>query len=321
MGIKERIDRVTGIPEEYRNPSGRVPAPISCKIELTGRCNFNCYFCARGLVNRKHEAMDFELFKRLLLEMRYEGVREIGLFFLGEPFMSKDLERAVDFAKRVAEFPYVFLTTNGSLATPSRVRSLMLNGLDSLKFSFNYADEEQFASIARVKAQLYHKMLDNIRQVRLVRDEVEAETGHRCGLYASCIEYDGLQGERMKEKLTEFANYFDEVYTLPLYTMGSHCFKQEKERGWKPSAGNRGRMGCLRDPLPCWSIFTEAHIVFDGHLNLCCFDTHEGEFYMADLKDSPFMDGWNSEKFMAIRRHHLAKDVRGTLCEKCIASC
>jgi hypothetical protein len=85
-------------------------------------------------------------------------------------------------------------------------------------------------------------------------------------------------------------------------------------------------MGCLRDPLPCWSIFTEAHIVWDGHLNLCCFDTNVGgsdghDFYMADLKEVPFMEGWNSKRFMAIRRAHLAKDVTGTLCEKCIVAC
>jgi hypothetical protein len=264
--------------------------------------------------------MDQELFKRLLLEMREAGVQEIGLFYLGEPFTNVKLEEEIHFAKHIANYPYVFLTTNGSLANPKRLHKCFAAGLDSLKFSFNYADVEQFKSIARVNEKSYYAMLENIMQASKVRDAVYLETGHMCRLYASYIEYDGEQGERMREKIEQFRDCFDEVYALPLYTMSSFCFKQEKERGWKPTPGNRGRMGCLRDPLPCWSLFTEAHITWDGQLNLCCFDGDE-RFFMADLKTTPFMDGWNSNKFTAMRRAHLNKNVEGTVCEKCIAAC
>ena len=149
MSIIEKIDAITGIPQEYRHPV--LPAPRSVKIELTGRCNFRCAFCARSQKLRDQKEMDRDLFERLLLEMRDAGVEEIGLFYLGESFMCKWLEEAVHFAKHTAGFPYVFLTTNGSLCTPERVDRCMANGLDSLKFSLNYADESQFVEIAQVK--------------------------------------------------------------------------------------------------------------------------------------------------------------------------
>jgi len=40
---------------------------------------------------------------------------------------------------------------------------------------------------------------------------------------------------------------------------------------------------------------------------------------MADLGKQSFMDAWNSPAFVNLREAHLRKDVRGTVCEKCLA--
>lgn len=313
MGITERIDAITGIPPEYRGSV--LPAPRSVKIELTGRCNFACSFCARSDMLRMQADMDRAFFKRVLMEMRAAGVEELGLFYLGESFMVPWLEEAIGFAKQECGYAYVFLTTNGSLATPDRLRGCFRNGLDSLKFSLNYADERQFTSIARVKKSLYYKMLDNIQNAHAIREEVKASHGHRCGLYASYIAYDGQQGERMAAVAEELRPYLDEIYALPLYNQATLV---EGREAWDYTAGNRGRLDALRDPLPCWSVFTEGHITWDGKLSACCFD-HDGRFHMGDLTTTSFMDAWNSEAYRQLRAAHLARDVTGTPCEKCVA--
>lgn len=313
MGIAQRIDAVTHIPLEYRNE--KLPAPKSVKIELTARCNFKCTFCARSDKLREMKEMDFGLFKRLLTEMRADGVEEIGLFYLGESFMSKRLEEAVSFAKE-AGFPYIFLTTNGSLATPDRVESLFRNGLDSLKFSLNYADKDQFEDIARVKGKLFETMLTNMKAAKAVRDAVEEETGHRCGLYASYIEYDGDQGERMKSMARQMSHYVDEMYALPLYSQAGFVTEREIKAGMKPQGGNRGRLDNLAEGLPCWAMFTEGHVSWDGKLTGCCF-SHTPAFDFGDLVETPFMDAWNSDIAKGFRKAHLAKDVSGTACEGC----
>ena len=316
MNITSRIDAITNIPEGYRTPTP--PCPRSVKIELTGRCNFACAFCARSEKLRDQHDMDQTLFERLLLEMREAGVEEIGLFYLGESFLVPWLAEAVRFAKHEAGFPYVFLTTNGSLSTPTRVRQCIENGLDSLKFSLNYADIEQFTEIARVKAALYDKMVANIKAARAVRDEIWHETDHRCGLYGSYIEYDGEQGQRMDAALLELKPYLDETYALPLYSQADLVGASEKERGWQVTAGNRGRSRALRDPLPCWALFTEGHITWDGKLSGCCFD-HDGRFHMGDLTKQSFMEAWSSPNFQALRAANLKRDVSGTVCESCVA--
>jgi radical SAM protein with 4Fe4S-binding SPASM domain len=70
--------------------------------------------------------------------------------------------------------------------------------------------------------------------------------------------------------------------------------------------------------LPCWSIFTEGHVTWDGKLSACCFD-HDGRFHMGDLTKQSFMEAWNSATFTALHEAHLRRDLTGTVCESCVA--
>ncbi|HUG78280.1 MAG TPA: radical SAM protein [Burkholderiales bacterium] len=311
--ITERIDRITLLEGDYRSPTP--PVPRSVKIELTARCDFQCFFCASSMRLRDKADIDPALFRRLLNEMRGLGVEEIGLFYLGESFLCRWLPEAIAYAKRECGYPYVFLTTNGRMATPERVRECIEAGLDSLKFSFNFADAEQFMQVTNVRAIDFYRVEDNLRAARQVRDEIAQAGGHFCGLYASSIRYDDAQLEKMQTAVQRIAPYVDEHYWLPLYGQAGLT---SGARGTVPTAGNQGRIGALRKPLPCWSLFTEGHITWDGRLSACCFD-HDGRFDMGDLGCETFLEAWHSGRFQRLRRANLAEDVRGTACEKCIA--
>ena len=110
----------------------------------------------------------------------------------------------------------------------------------------------------------------------------------------------------------------DQVYSLPLYSQADLVSVAGNKRGWAIKGGNPGRFGNMREPVPCWSLFTEARVTHDGHLSACCFD-HDGRFHMGDLNEIPFMDAWTSEKFQNLRRAHLSGDVRETVCKACVS--
>lgn len=307
--ITERIDQVTKIPPSHLFEI--CPPPRSVKIELTANCNYRCSFCVKS-IRPDTGTMDRAFFSRIIREMLVAGVEELGLFYIGESFTCKWLPEAIAEAKSIG-FPYLFLTTNGSMATPERVEACMAAGLDSLKFSINFADVDQFKTVARVKPSLYAMALEHLKSARRIRDA----GGYKCGIYASSIAFDGEQGEKMRALIAEHVQpYVDEFYWLPLFDMGG----ASRASGKEPTAGNPGRLGAMRDPLPCWAVATEGHITKDGLLAACCFGTGmDGGLIMADLNEVGFMDGWNSDKFQKLRRAHLAKDVRGTACEECIA--
>lgn len=311
--ITARIDRITQLTSEYRSPTP--PVPKSVKIELTARCDFQCFFCASAMRLRKKSDMSRDFYTRIVREMRGLGVEELGVFYLGESFICDWLPEAIRYAKHECGYPYVFLTTNGRLATPDRVRECMLAGLDSLKFSFNFSGPQQFQDVTRVKADEYYTVINNLKDACWIRDYVEVTTGHRCGLYASSILYDGEQRDRMKEAVAEILPYVDEHYWLPLYGYSGLSACAESAR---PAAGTPDRDGVLSKPLPCWSLFTQGHITYDGRLSACCFD-HASRFDMGDLNEMSFLNAWHGRGFQALRTAHLKGEVTGTACEKCIA--
>lgn len=313
--ITERIDQVTKIPAGYLKAAP--PAPRSVKIEISPRCNYRCGFCAlRTREVQPKWDMDFELFKRITREMRDAGVDEVGVFYLGESFMNpRLLVDCIGWLKGTLGMPYVFLTSNGSMSFPEAVHACMAAGLDSLKWSVNAADQAQFEEVMGVSGKLFHRALGNIEAAWTVREQ----GGHRTGLYASSIRYDGAQQVKMEALLAARVRPFvDQHYWLPLYSMGAFATHREEELGYRPTAGNQGRIGALREPLPCWSAFTEGHVTAEGKLSACCFDA-TANWTMGDLTKIPFMEAWNSPGFVALRAAHLKKDVRGTVCESCVA--
>ena len=313
--ITDRIDAVTRLPPEYRKAAP--PAPISVKMEISPRCNFRCGYCAlRRRAAQPKRDMDFALFKRIARELSAAGVKEIGLFHLGESFMGpRLLIDCIAYLKSELAMPYVFLTSNASMAFPEAVQACMQAGLDSLKWSVNAADAEQFETITGVSGRLFHRALKYLRAAWELRNE----HGYKTGLYASSIRYDGAQQAKMETMLRErVIPWVDQHYWLPLYSMGAFATEREAELGYRPTAGNQGRIGALREPLPCWSAFTEGHVSADGKLSACCFDATDN-WIMGDLTRQSFMDAWNTPEFVRLRTAHLNKDVRGTACEHCLA--
>lgn len=304
--ISDKIDHTVRMPPEYFSETP--PPPIAVKIDLTRTCNYKCSFCYHSQLEKKKGMMDIELYTRVVQNLYDLGVKEIAPFFFGESFLNSKLPEAIKIAKDIG-IEYVFLTTNGSLAAPEKVEECFKAGLNSLKFSLNYADEEQFTEVARVDPRNWRRMKENIKAARRIRDE----GGYDCGLYASYILYDGEQQDRMKATLSEIEPYLDEVYALPLYNQASRIQRD----GWAFSGGNQGRADNPVDPVPCWALFREGHVNFDGTLCACCFSVGD-EFNMGDLTKESFMAAWHSEKFKELRRAHLNYDVRGTACAGCI---
>ncbi len=309
MSIVARIDNVTHIPPEFRHL--RVPPPPSCKIEITSRCNYSCGFCVKSLTNSAQD-MDRSFYSQIIRDMYESGVRELGVFFVGESFTCKWLPEAIQEAKDVG-FPYVFLTTNGAAALPKIVEKCMAAGLDSLKFSINFADAQQLTEVARVPGHNWRRAIENLKEARRIRDA----GGYKTQIYASYINFDGEQAQKMKAVVDEIAPFTDQVpYRLPLYGMQG----ASKEFGWKPQAGNPGRYDNQRAPLPCWSVFREAHIDCKGRLIACCFGGENNPgMVMADLNKVDFMTGWNSKEFQRLREAHLNEDVSNTACASCAA--
>lgn len=313
MSITKRLERIIKIPKEYLTETP--PVPKSVKIELSPRCNYNCIYCGYSQRRDKREKdMDLGLFKRITTEMKILGVEEIGVFYIGESFINpKLLVNAIWWLKKELKIPYVFLTSNASLADHAIVRHCMEAGLDSLKWSCNVYDEKQFEKMIGVSSFWFNKAKENIKEAYAIRG-----SDYSTKLYASSIRYSEEQVEKMQPFLKEFIlPYVDEHYWLPLYTMGGLTKEKEQKLGLNPVLGNPGPCNNSVDFLPCWTVFTAGHILSDGRVSACCMDA-TGNWVMGDLTKQSFMECWYSEEFKKLRRAHLEKNVISTKCVKCV---
>ena len=103
-------------------------------LELSNACNHRCLFCAHQKMRRKVGRMKPEMVESVLRQAYELGTREVGMYATGEPFIVPELASYIKLAKDIG-YTYVYLTSNGALATPERIRAVVDAGLDSIKFS------------------------------------------------------------------------------------------------------------------------------------------------------------------------------------------
>lgn len=131
--------------EFYRSPAvERVPfqlgynsLPVISEIAVTYRCNLRCRFCYAGCGNgcgapRRGE-MSIDQIRTILHTIYHEAQAPTVSFTGGEPLLRADLPEMVSYAKSLGF--RVNLISNGTLATPERVKALADAGLDSAQVS------------------------------------------------------------------------------------------------------------------------------------------------------------------------------------------
>jgi len=301
--IRERVSETSNIPPDYK--TDLPPIPRSVKIEITSRCNLRCFFCSVTYKQKEAGDINPDFLYRLLEELNDVGVEEVGLFWLGEPLLVKELPEYVSYAKELG-IPYVFITTNGLLADKNRIRPLIQSGIDSIKVSINASTREEYIKVCGVDG--FERVIQNLRNLR----ELRGRSG-KPSIYASTV-FDPNSPSTYETLKPLIEPYVDEYYPLRLY--GEYTYNQKAEDA--ASDEDEVSVRTIEAMVPCWSLFTLPHISYDGCLSACYCD-HDHGLYMADLKKMSFKAAWHSSPFVELRQKHLAGTVRGTPCEGCIA--
>ena len=303
-GIKGRLSDVMTIPEIYLQD--KPPFPKSAKIELTSRCDLECFFCSLTFKERTKADIDPDFLKKLLRELKNCGVEQVGLFWLGEPLLNHKLPEYVGYAKDIG-IKYVFITTNGRMATEKKLKPVFDAGLDSIKVSVNSIGREQYKKVTGVDA--FDRVMKNIGQLKKIRGD-----SAKPAIYASTIFDPNSDTDLYEQVKPVIESSVDEHYGLRLYGE----FTYDEVVDGKTNVPENVKARSLEDMLPCWSVFTEPHISYDGFLSICYCD-HDRSLYVADLNKMSFREAWHCDEYVAIRRAHLKKDVRGFACANCIA--
>ncbi|QDY99972.2 radical SAM protein [Nitratireductor mangrovi] len=260
----------------------RADFPKIIRVETTNGCNAKCVICPHSAMERQIINMRADLFKRIVEEIRQEGLDTIHLHNFGEPLLDKNLEERVALCREIG-IRRVKIFSNGSLLNERRARGLIEAGLDEIMISFDGANKEEFE---RIRYPLkYDVVIKNVMRLVDLRNEMKSPMRIGVGC-ATTSDKD--------ETMHALEDYVDR------FSFGRlHNWSDWDDPEVSDAHISRGiRQPCSR----VWRTFT---ILSNGKVALCCLD-YEGKIELGDLNEpgTTIKSIWNSARYHEIREYH-----------------
>lgn len=276
------------------------PIPKNILIELSNICNHQCIFCANKKMKRKKGVIDRNFCLNIIKQAYDAGTREIGFYLTGEPFVCKELEEYVEYAKKLG-YTYIYITTNGALASLERVKKLVENGLDSIKFSVNAATRETY-KVVHGKDD-FETVIRNIKEIAKYRKSEKLDFS----IHISYVVTKLNQDEEQQLKL-ELENDVDDFFSSKAYNSGGNMY-ENNEIAVDSSTFNVSK--------PCFMVFNRLHVTYDGFLNACCID-FDNYMAVADLYKMSLVEAWHCDTMINLRKQLIEDKVKDIACYNCI---
>ena len=254
--------------------------PTEVMIEATNCCNNRCFFCGSLVSKRKRGYIDEQLMLRLISEAYDNGARKISFHGMGEPCLCKSLANYVCAAKREG-YTYIYLDTNGALATPEIIFPVIDEGLDSLKFSIHAATSETYKKIT--DNDVFEQVKENFIRV----GNYIKENNINCKLIGYFAE-STINCEEREAFKNMFELYASELWISPIHNAS----------GVKPDNCN-------------FSV-----INWEGKAIACCTDW-TGSLIYGDANMCSLKELWNCENVLQIRKEQEEIECLNEICKKC----
>ena len=266
------------------------------RISVTDRCNFRCTYCMPKEVFdgafaflRREELLSFEEIARLARLFVRNGVKKVRLTG-GEPLLRRDLERLVAQLAEIEGLEDIALTTNGSMLTREKARTLKDAGLHRVTVSLDALDDAVFRAtndvdfpVSRVlaaieagaEAGLTPVKIDCVVKRGLNESEVVPLARHFRGTghilrFIEFMDVGNSNGWRMEDVVPgrEIVEMLQRQW--PLVPAEPHYFGEVAER-WQYADGT-GEVGIITSVTqPFCASCTRARLAADGRAYLCLF--------------------------------------------------
>lgn len=299
--------------KEIHNPKKNIfleapPLPEKLQLELNETCNHTCVFCpfhSSYLVKKiNYGVMDVSFAKKVLKQASEIGIgrKELGLFATGEPLLYKQLPEIVRYAKDVG-FPYVYITTNGSLASIDKMKTLIESGIDSIRFSINAGISETYKIIHG--RDDFDVVINNIIEL----SKYIALSNRRINLSVSFVKTKKTKKEfvLLRKKLYP---YIDDIVTFDVNSLQEINDVLESEYGFDNET-------VIKENAVCPVVFNTLYIDSRRNVDLCCA-SYKSKLPVGKLGDEFDLEKeWREGGLRVYRRKMLDGQLEGTVCEKC----
>jgi len=277
--------------------------PDNMLVEITNRCNYQCNFCSHSQMNQEFGDIDPFLLKRILHEAYDMGVRQVGLYTIGEMFLCRDIFTHIKNAKEIG-YEYIYADTNGALANRKNLESVISAGLDSIKFSINAGKKETYRTIHG--HDKFETVLENLKTCY----ELKQNLNNKLKIMVSFVVTK--ENENEIDLLYGIIKQYIDKYTVHPIWIRHYC-ENDTRNSLEP------RMGRHIQKIPCFMVFSRLHITYNGYLTACCQD-FSNDLLLADLNKISLKEAWMSKNAVELRKAHLNRNLEGFLCNNCVKS-
>ena len=283
------------------------PFPREITLDINNRCNHKCFFCANPKIQH-YDSLDIKVAFDVMKQGRENGCTDLALQATGEPFMDKRLHEFVKEGKRIG-YEYVYINTNGALASPAKAQLVIDSGCDSIKFSINANNKEDFKRVHGYDD--FEKVLNNLKWIYDYRNKNKISMG----IYVSSVKNSrSLNDETNIEKFIK--PFCDDFSYRDISNQGGSMMELNKTE--KIKKGNP--LGSLKkDEQISRCVYPFNRIVIDsyGFVVACTADFHK-KLQIGSVKEKSLKELWISEEFKYLRKKHLDNKYEGLFCNKCL---
>jgi len=274
--------------------------PSFVQIQVSNKCNAACSFCPYPYTEAKetYKLMNFDLYKKIILECKPNKVGQILPFFLNEPLLNKDLFKYIKFAKENSK-AIVKIFTNGSLLDEKTADKLIESKIDQVIFSFNGSNKEDYERL--MKPLKFEQTRDRI--VSFINKCKERKNSSKPAPdLAVHVLKTGIDPKPI-------VDYFNKLH------IAVHVLKYENRAGNVRDYDINPPLSEIKK-VPCSRLLNQLYVLVDGRVILCCADWNK-EVILGDLNKQTISEVWNSPTRLEYVDAHMTGNFSMHLCDKC----
>ena len=288
--------------------------PLYLQVELHQICNLRCPSCTIGMpdsaANAKYVTdahIDWELYKKIILEGEKYGCPALNPQGVNEPLLSPDLEDHIKFASQHG-FIDIMMNTNATLLSEERAKKLLDSGLTRIRFSLDSATEDLYKKV-RVGGN-YDTVMKNIERFIEMRNASGSKLPV-VGVNFVRMSVNEHEEELFIKKWENKADFIAFQEFMPPETEFDYSSMYPSDSIYHTD---------MREGFNCQQPWQRFFIHNTGEVCPCCA-WFSSELSMGNVANQSLYDIWNSEKMNSLRSiHKEGKFWENEWCKKCVVS-